>query len=490
MKKHTLSLLSATLLTLLGTSADACTGLIVGKGASADGSVMIARNEDFGVNNWNKYLAFRPAQQNEGKVWKLGNGLEVPMPKAFFAYSAISDWDATASDPDGKYYEERGINEFNVAISATTSAEVNDKAQKADPLIEKGVIEAIIPTLILPQAKTAKEGVELLGRYVEQYGAGEGNSLYLADVNEAWLMEIGSGHHWIAVRVPDDSYAMVANGLRIHGINLDSADVLHSPKLLEFVREHKLLDNADPKEFNFAKAFGVIADPYNVDREWLGQKMLTASHPQPTRQAQYPLFMKPDAPIAVPDVAKLLSATYEGTPLAGKAERPIRIDRQLESHVIQLRKEMPKELQGLIWQSYGVLAESVMVPLYNTLESYPLPYRTGSDSYSDDSAYWQFRSLTALASADPDKYLPLLRGVWSKESSKLYQEVALLDKSLKQAYASDKATAIGLAADYSYGQLEQTYQMAKTLRYKLMTDLTKRTEQKYSPEEFKKIMSL
>ncbi|WP_429196926.1 C69 family dipeptidase, partial [Aeromonas veronii] len=112
-----------------------------------------------------------------------------------------------------------------------------------------------------------------------------------------------------------DSYAMVANGLRIHGVNLDSADVLHSPKLLEFVREHKLLDNADPKDFNFAKAFGVIADPYNVDREWLGQKMLTASHPQPTRQAQYPLFMKPDAPIAVPDVAKLLSATYEGTPL-------------------------------------------------------------------------------------------------------------------------------------------------------------------------------
>ncbi|MFL9598928.1 C69 family dipeptidase, partial [Aeromonas veronii] len=56
MKKHTLSLLSATLLTLLGTSADACTGLIVGKGASADGSVMIARNEDFGVNNWNKFL--------------------------------------------------------------------------------------------------------------------------------------------------------------------------------------------------------------------------------------------------------------------------------------------------------------------------------------------------------------------------------------------------------------------------------------------------
>lgn len=490
MKNHTLSLLSATLLSLLGTSADACTGLIVGKGASADGSIMIARNEDFGVNNWNKYLAFHPAQQNEGKLWKLGNGLEVPMPKAFLAYSSIRDWDAATSDPAGKYYEERGINEFNVALSATTSAEVNERAQKADPLIEKGIIEAIIPTLILPQAKSAKEGVELLGHYVETHGAGEGNSLYLADVNEAWLMEIGSGHHWIAVRVPDDSYAMVANGLRIHGVNLDDAAVLHSPKLLEFVREHKLLDNADPKDFNFAKAFGVIADPYNVDREWLGQQLLSASHKQPTRQAQYPLFMKPDAPITVPDVTKLLSATYEGTALADKAERPIRIDRQLESHIIQLRKEMPKELQGLIWQSYGVLAESVMVPLYHSLETYPLPYRSGSDTYSDDSAYWQFRSLTALANTNPDKYLPLLRGVWGKQSEKFYKEVAVLDKTLKQTYASDKATALQLAADYSYGQLEQNYQLAKELRYKLMTDLTKSTEKKYSEEEFKKIMSL
>ncbi|MNH21062.1 Dipeptidase A [compost metagenome] len=200
--------------------------------------------------------------------------------------------------------------------------------------------------------------------------------------------------------------------------------------------------------------------------------------------------MKPDTPITVPDVTKLLSATYEGTALADKAERPIRIDRQLESHIIQLRKEMPKELQGLIWQSYGVLAESVMVPLYHSLETYPLPYRSGSDTYSDDSAYWQFRSLTALANTNPDKYLPLLRGVWGKQSEKFYKEVAVLDKTLKQTYASDKATALQLAADYSYGQLEQNYQLAKELRYKLMTDLTKSTEKKYSEEEFKKIMSL
>lgn len=490
MNKISLSILSAAILSTFTISADACTGLIVGKSASIDGSIMIARNEDFGINNWNKHLAYRPAQKNESETWKLGNGLEVPMPKEFFAYSAIPDWDANTVDSQSKFYEERGINEYNVAISATTSAEINEKALKVDPLIDDGVIEAIIPTLILPQAKTAKEGVTLLGEYIEKYGAGEGNSLYIADINEVWLVEIGSGHHWIAVKVPDDSYAMIANGLRIHGVNLNSKSVMHSKGLVEFVNQHKLLDNPDAKSFNFAKAFGVTGDVYNIDREWLGQKMLTESKSQPTRQDQYPLFMKPDEKISVQDVAEVLSATYKGTSLEEKGQRPIRVERQLESHIIQLRPEMPYELQGLIWQSFGVLPESVLVPLYSSLQEYPTPYLTGGDTYTDNSAYWQFRSLTALASANQSKYLPMLKEIWDKEETKLYKQVTQLDTTLKSLYKTDKQAALDMASDYSFGQLQRTLTMATDIRYKMMTDLTKSTEKKYSDEEFKKIMNL
>ena len=490
MTKMSITLLSAAVLSALSMSANACTGLIVGKGASVDGSIMIARNEDFGINNWNKHLAYRPQQINEKGDWTLGNGLVVPMPTQFYAYSAIPDWDALTVDKEGKYYEERGINQYNVAVSATTSAEVNEKAAKADPLVKPGIIEAVIPTLILPQVKTAKQGVELLGQYIEEYGAGEGNSLYIADVNEAWLFEIGSGHHWIAVKVPDDSYAMIANGLRIHGVDLDAQDVMHSEGLLDFVKQHKLLDKPDASSFNFAKAFGVIGDVYNVDREWLGQSMLTPSQVQDTREQQYPLFMKPDDKISVKDVASVLGSTYEGTKLADKGERPIRVERQLESHIIQLRPDMPQEFQGIIWQSYGVLSESVLVPLYTSLQEYPMPYTVGTDTYSDDSAYWQFRSLTALATANPDKYLPMLKATWDKEESKLYKQVSNMDMLLKDMYSQDKATAVEMASDFSYGQLQRTLSMATEIRYKMMTDLTKSTEKKYSEEEFKKIMSL
>ncbi|AGH81336.1 dipeptidase [Psychromonas sp. CNPT3] len=490
MKKTPIVVFSVAVLSFLSTNTFACTGAIVGKDASVDGSIMIARNEDFGTNNWSKYMLFHPAQNNSAAEWVLGNGLTVPMPASFLAYSAMPDWDANISDSQSKFYEERGINEFNVAISATTSAEVNKAAEKADPLVKDGIIEAIIPSLILAQAKTAKEGVALLGQYVEKYGAGEGNSLYIADITGAWLFEIGSGHHWIAVRVPDDSYAMIANGLRVHGVDLNSKDVMHSKDLVAFVKKHKLLKNVDPKSFNFAKAFGVIGDAYNIDREWLGQKMLTPSLKQKTGLQQYPLFLKPDHKLSVRDIDKLLSATFKGTELEGIAKRPMRVERQLETHVIQLRANMPKEFQGVIWQSFGVLSESVLVPVYNTLREYPLAYTRGTDTYSDDSAYWQFRSLTALATADQGKYLPFLSTMWDKHESKLYSDMQSLDPSLKALYKTDKAAAIKMASDYSYDQLQNMLDIATQYRFKMMTDLTKSTEKKYSAEEFKKIMSL
>jgi dipeptidase len=124
------------------------------------------------------------------------------------------------------------------------------------------------------------------------------------------------------------------------------------------------------------------------------------------------------------------------------------------------------------------------------LTDYPKAYQVGDDTYSDDSAYWQFRSLTALAAANPDKYLPLLKETWDKEETRLYKQVANLDKTLTTMYKEDKQAALDMAADYSYGQLKRTLDIATDIRYKMMTDLTKSTEKKYSEEEFKKIMSL
>lgn len=286
-----------------------CTSVMVGKKATSDGTILVSRNEDFMRNNWNKYMVFRPYPEYYNKqaenafisagMWTLGNGLKVPTPQKMYRYNAMPDAVAyeEAEYAIGKrfFFEERGINECNVAISATNSLSINDEANKADPLLSSGgIAESVIPTLLLPQVETAKGAVQLLGEYVEQYGASEVNGILIGDPHESWYFEIGSCHHWIAVKVPEDSYLVVANGMRVHSVELSSKDVLHSTKLFEFVVDHNLLKEPDPHNFNFAKAFGIPGVPYNVDRIWLAQKILTPSLKQKPHEYQYPLFLKPD----------------------------------------------------------------------------------------------------------------------------------------------------------------------------------------------------
>ena len=475
-------------------TAQACTAVAVGKNASASGALIIARNEDFSINNWAKHMVVHPRQTIEdGTVWTLSNGLKVPAPKVAYRYTSIADWDAYQHSNDGKVFEERGVNEYNVAMSSTTSAEVNDKAKAVDPLVDTGIIEEVMPTLILPQAKSAREAVQLLGHYVEQYGAGEGNGIQFSDKDEIWYMEIGSGHHWMAVRVPDDQYLIMANGLRIHGVDLnDKQNVMASRGVYDFVKKHNLLKNPDQKSFNFAKAFGVINDPYNIDREWLGQQLLTPSVKQKPRQAQYPLFMKPDEKISVLDVANVLRADYKGTALEGKSERPIGIDRQAESHIIEMYPDMPKELSAVIWQTVGTVEDTAFVPTFNAMDEIPPAYTVGTDQYDDQSAWWTYRSLGTLTNKHvmDGKYAPVVRSVWDQVEGQYVNSQPYINSMLKTMYKQDPAMAIQFANDYSNGLLSRTLDKARTLKSQLMTDLTRSTEKKYSPEEFEKIKNL
>lgn len=488
-----LSLLSLALVSAFG-AVDACSSLIVGKGASADGSIIIARNEDYYINNWNKRMVVHPRREaDKGEMLAFKNGLKGPAPATLYRYTGLMDWNGDTAGGDG-LYEERGVNEFNVAISATNSAEVNERAKKADPLVDEGVIEAAIPSLILPQAKTAREAAELLGRYVTEHGAGEGNGILLADPNEAWYLEIGSGHHWLAYRVPQDGYLMIANGLRLQGIDLtDSANVIASPGLAEFVTTHKLLDKVDVHRFNFAKAFGVTGDRYNIDREWMGQHLLNPGTVQKVRQDQYPLVMKPEKKITVADVARVLRADFKGTELAKlkDAERPMGVDRTIETHVIQLRSDMPKELAALTWQSFGSPAGAVLVPLYEgAMKDVPTVLRTGTASFDTQSAYWAFRANATLAQTNPAKYGPVLQGWQQKVEGGFLAQQQAVSTMLKGLYAQSPEAAVSFANQWSNGNMLWAVQSARDVQASLMTDLTKSTEKKYKPAELEKIKNL
>lgn len=397
-----------------------CTSVIAGKNATADHVIIVSRNEDYTQNNWNKYLKYRHKSQyqqqkaNDPSIqeWTLGNGLKVPIPKKSFSYNAIPDAAAKteAQAPIGDYYyfEERGTNEKNVAISATNSMDANEKALAADPFVKVGLEESILLTLLLPQVETALEAVELLGHYVETFGAMEANGISIADPNEAWYFEIGSGHHWIAVKVPDDCYIGIANCMVVHDVNLnDIENVKYSKDLFTFVHTHHLLEAADEKNFNFAKAFGTpgsmvnnVYEPYyNVDRLWLIQSILTPSLEQAIQKDQYPMFLKPDHPIEVSDIMKVLRSNYKNTPLESSAKRPIGVVRTAESHIIVIDASMPTQLQCVIWQTLSSPLGTSYMPIFSHANPYPEEYACGNSDYSTECAYWNYRGSYTLANS-------------------------------------------------------------------------------------------
>ena len=354
-----------------------CINIAIGREASTDNQIMVCRNEDGRGHRWNRYLAYRsepeyasPLVVHEG-IWTLGNGLGVPLPANGFAYSAMPDAQPHRA-ARCHLHEGRGINENNVAVSTTNARRLNPQAMAADPLLaEAGVAEAVIPTLLLPQALSAHHGVELLGHYIERYGASEACGAILADAFEAWYLEIGSAHHWIAVRIPADSYLVAAGTMRVHDVDLDGAGVLHSRGLFEFVAEHRLLTDPDRRRFDFAAAFGVPGSPQDAERIWLTQKHLSSSRRQGPRQPRYPLFLKPDGRLCVTDVMTVLRGTSMWRVFEGGTGRPSAHDRTEASHIVCLNADMPTELRGLIWQTLGSPLGTPYLPLYHAMQDIP-----------------------------------------------------------------------------------------------------------------------
>jgi dipeptidase len=479
--------------TLVGVQqALACTGIIVGSSTSENGSIVIARNEDFPHNNWAKHMVVRPAEEHgEGATWEFGSGLTVAKPTSTLKYTAMPDWDASFAGTGAGPYEEVGVNSANVAVTATYSADSNDKSKSADPFVKVGIEESVIPTLLLSQATSARHAVEMLGNYVETIGATEADGLAVADQTEAWLIEIGSGHHWIAVRVPEDAYVVHANALSIYDVDLtDSKNVLHSKGLVDHVRQHALLKTVDETNFDFAGAFGVLGDPYNTDRIWLDQHILSPSIEQPTRAQRYPLFMKPDESIGVLDIARMLRADYTGTPLEGTAERIVGIDRNVEAHIIEMRPDMPPEIASVIWQSIGSVSDSTFIPIYGAITETPQAYRVGTDEYDAESAYWRFRSIGALLNSNEGKYRAALHDLRDRAEQRLVATLPHVDRAIVEMLEQDRSVGLWFANLYSNALALKVLERASEIRSKLITEITKSTEKEYNAEEWSKIGDL
>ncbi|MDE5635462.1 MAG: C69 family dipeptidase, partial [Muribaculaceae bacterium] len=223
-------------------SALACTSLIAGKGATADGSVMIT----YAADSHNLYgeLYSQPAADH---------------PKG--AMRQVIDWDTQRHlgeipEVAHTYATIGNMNEHGLAIAESTWG--GRPELEGSGLIDYGSLIYIT----LQRARTAREAIMVMTDLVDRYGySSSGESFSIADPDEVWIMElIGKGKDnpgavWVARRVPADCIAGHANHSRIHTFPLDDKrECIYSPDVIDFARRKGYFSGKD-KEFSFSRAY-------------------------------------------------------------------------------------------------------------------------------------------------------------------------------------------------------------------------------------------
>jgi len=379
----------------------ACTSIMVGKKAAQDGSNFIARNEDNYIANWPKRFFVQPAVKNRHETYVSPyNKLTVELPEKAYRYTSSPD-----ANQDEGWYEEDGINEKNVGMSATESVFANELALAYDPLVPEGVAEDSMTTLVLPYIDSARQGVEYLGNLIEKYGSAEGNGVQFFDQDEIWYVELATGHHWVAIRIPDDSYAVAANQIGIEEIDFNDPDnFMWSKGIQEFVADNNL--NPDFEGFNFRHIFGTNTKQdrhYNTPRVWYSQKMLNPSTEQDPESSDLPFLRKPEKKISVEDIQAVLASHYDETefdPMStgknSKKYRAISLSRTANSHILQLPKTSKTNVGGIEWKALGIPSFSPYVPFFTNANDIDKTYSYVPEKLDMKSAYWMYETLAMI----------------------------------------------------------------------------------------------
>ena len=418
-----------------------CTTILVGKNASYDGSTLVARNEDSsnGVFEPKRMRVVHPDEQPRIYTSVLSH-LTVELPDNPMRYTSVPD-----VVPGHGIWAEAGFNELNVGMSATETLTTNERVRGADPLVDYvpakgnegedgyvpaqpgGLGEEDMVTLVLPYAKSARDGVRILGDLLERYGTYENNGIAFSDVDEIWWLETIGGHHWIAKRVPDDAYVTMPNQLGIDSFDLDDAegaqaDHMCSADLRAWMAEWHLdltlgVEGDGPAAvFNPREAFGSHSDSahvYNTPRAWYMQRCLNPGDVWDGPDADYtpesddiPWSRVPERKVTIEDIKYVLSSHYQGTeydcygskgtPATRGAYRPIGINRNSQLAVLQLRPYAQPAYRAVQWMAFGSNSFNALVPLYANVETMPEYYADTQARVTSENFYWANRIIAAL----------------------------------------------------------------------------------------------
>lgn len=229
------------------TSSLACTSIYVGSELTTDGSTILARSEDIS-NSYNKVYFVSPAGNHAaGETYNGCYGFTWTFTKDSYAYTCFSDDNGAGVDnvcPDcgGTHahtpYGAAGTNEKGVSVSATETINSASALREVDPYTDLGIEESEITTVLLSEAATAREAVDLLLSIYDAVGCAGGSGIMIADSNEAWYLENTTGHEYLAVKLSSSMVFTQPNMVIIGLVDLDDTEnVIASANLIAVAKQ-------------------------------------------------------------------------------------------------------------------------------------------------------------------------------------------------------------------------------------------------------------
>ena len=473
---------------------EACTNILLTKGATEDGSVMLTYTCD---GEFHPHLRYTPAADHEPEGW-----LE------------IKDWSGNVRGKVKQVahtYAVVGLmNEHQLAISETTFSG-REELRNPDGLLHYWDLMR----LALQRAKTARDAITVMTDLVAEYGyRSTGESISIADTNEAWILEIigpgpgGNGAIWVAVRVPDGYISCHANKARIGEFPLDHPEeCLYSNNVVSFAVEKGYYDPKSGEPFRFCEVY-CPATPKNCryadTRVWSILRRAAPSlnlapdyHRAVEAAKPYPLWVKPDEKLSVDDVFSLMRDHYEGTiydmrkgidagpygnplrcrPIVWEVdgveyawERPISTQQTGFSFVSQSRSWLPDPVGGVLWYGVDDTYTTCYIPLYCGIDALPESYTVGTlGKFSWDSAWWVFNFVANYANVRYSDMIADIQAVQSNLEGTFLALQPAVERTAVELARSDPELMRRYLTDYSVSHGELVVRRWRQLGEHLLT---------------------
>lgn len=441
----------------------ACTVFVVGKDASDDGSVMCSHSNDGEFDTDPRLVKVQASEYSPGDLRPIFFSPEsypryVGRDRGIPEYypREVNGEDQKSFEPIGHipqvsktyaYLEETygAVNEMQVGIGESTCSGVFG----ARPIHQHPNGTALfsideLSHIAMERASTARQAISMMGVLAEEhgfYGAGEfegtAESLAVTDPIEAWVFHIlpdptGKSAIWVAERVDDDKFAVIANMFVIRNVDPEDKDrFLMSASVHDVAIDYGWWTSVEKDGLlDFTKLYsdGEYSHKYYSGRRmWASYNLAAPSLNLPFDYTDlqsdpvYPFALAPDKPLSERDLFSFHRDTLRGTQfdlsaegnLAGGAfgtpdrwkagpneatnvegnwERAIGLYRTSDTYIVQSKsqdRDSSSSTGAILWFGPSSPLATVFTPFVVSMSDVPVSFRSGHQSvFSRDSAFW------------------------------------------------------------------------------------------------------